>query len=70
MENVVVKTEIDESMKEEGVDISEISYEDKLKFVNRIAQPMASKKLAKKVYKCIKKGEFFQLFFINAIISQ
>ena len=29
----------------------EVSYEDKLKFTSIIAQPMASKKLCKKVYK-------------------
>lgn len=33
-----------------------LSYEEKLKFVNRIAKPMASKKLAKKLMKLIKKG--------------
>merc|ERR1712223_1850719 len=32
------------------------SYEEKLRFVSVIAKPMASKKLAKKVYKVIKKG--------------
>lgn len=34
----------------------EISYDDKLKFCSVIAQPMASKKLCKKVYKLIKKS--------------
>lgn len=34
----------------------EDTYEDKLKNINAIAQPMASKKLAKKCYKLIKKG--------------
>lgn len=37
-------------------DGDKVSYEDKLKFVSVIAKPMASKKLAKKLYKCIKKG--------------
>ena len=31
-------------------------YELKLKFINPIASPMASKKLVKRLYKCIKKG--------------
>jgi hypothetical protein len=31
-------------------------YEQKLKFVNSIASPIASKKLVKRLYKCIKKG--------------
>merc|ERR1711997_840914 len=34
----------------------EMSYEDRLKHVSIIAKPMANKKLAKKLYKCIKKG--------------
>merc|ERR1712066_681472 len=34
----------------------EMSYEDRLEFVSVIAKPMASRKLAKKLYKCIKKG--------------
>ena len=34
----------------------EMTYEDKLQHVNTIAKPMASKKLTKKIYKCIKKG--------------
>lgn len=34
----------------------EISYDDKLKFCSVIAQPMASKKLCKKVFKLIKKS--------------
>lgn len=33
------------------------SYEEKLKYVNAIAQPMASKKLAGRVYKLAKKGK-------------
>ena len=31
-------------------------YEVKMRFVNSIAKPMASKKLTKRLYKCIKKG--------------
>lgn len=37
---------------------SELSYEDKLKCVTPISQPMASKKLTKKVCKLMKKGKF------------
>lgn len=47
-----VKMEVDESMQE----AAEVSYEDKLKYVNSISKPMASRKFAKKIYKCIKKG--------------
>merc|ERR1712223_897594 len=35
---------------------AEMSYEDRLEHVRIIAKPMASRKLAKKLYKCIKKG--------------
>lgn len=45
-------SEADNSVSEENG----LSYEDKLKFVNGISQPMASKKLCKKIYKVIKKG--------------
>lgn len=43
----------DVSMKQEE---GELTYEDKLKHVSIIANPMASKKLTKKCYKLIKKG--------------
>lgn len=38
----------------------ELSYEEKLENVSVIAKPMASKKLAKKIYKLIKKGMYVQ----------
>merc|ERR1712001_496364 len=41
-------------MEEENGD--EMSYADRLQHVSIIAKPMATKKLAKKLYKCIKKG--------------
>merc|ERR1712212_549345 len=34
----------------------EMSYEDRMEFVSVIAKPMATKKLAKKLYKLTKKG--------------
>ena len=48
-----------ESQNEEGP-----SYEEKLKFVSCIAKPMASKKLAKKVYKV-----FFPTFSSSFLLS-
>lgn len=50
--DVTVDEEMDTST------VKETSYEDKLKNCSIIAQPMASKKLTKKIYKCIKKGLF------------
>lgn len=40
---------------------TEMSYEEKLQNVSIIASPMASKKLAKKCYKLIKKGTFIYI---------
>ena len=34
----------------------EDDYEQKLKFVNQIASPIASKKLVKRLFKCVKKA--------------
>lgn len=36
--------------------VEEMTYEEKLKFCSVIAQPMASKKLCKKLFKLIKKS--------------
>merc|ERR1739848_945144 len=47
--------------------VEEISYEDRLKFVSIIAHPMASKKLTKKLYKCIKKGMKHKTFIRNGL---
>lgn len=41
----------------ESENILEIDdYDQKLKFTNKISSPMASKKLVKKIFKCVKKG--------------
>jgi len=58
--------EKDTSVMEESV-VEGPSYEDKLKFVSVIAQPMASKKLTKKVYKLIKKGSKQKTFVRNGL---
>ena len=50
-DNDVELKEEDENAAEDDND-----YELKLKFINPIASPMASKKLVKRLYKCIKKG--------------
>lgn len=54
-----IKTEShDVSLADVTIKEEELSYEDKLKNVSVIAQPMAPKKLTKKCYKLIKKGMF------------
>nr|CAD7393179.1 unnamed protein product [Timema cristinae]CAD7425154.1 unnamed protein product [Timema monikensis] len=45
----------------------ELTYEDKLKFVTVIAKPMAPKKLAKKLYKVIKKASKHKTFLRNGL---
>ena len=60
------KKSLNTSEAAEALDASQVesgpTYEDKLKFVNRIAKPMASKKLAKKLLKMIKKGIFIAIY--------
>ncbi|XP_046822151.1 H/ACA ribonucleoprotein complex subunit 2-like protein [Vespa crabro] len=63
MNESIVKMEVDESLQEGG----ELSYEDKLKYVNSIAKPMASRKLAKKIYKCIKKASKHRTYLRNGL---
>merc|ERR1712168_848108 len=46
---------------------NEMSYEDRLEFVSVISKPMASRKLAKKLYKCIKKGMKHKTFVRNGL---
>lgn len=46
-------------VKDEPEENEEMSYTDKLRFVNKISHPMATKKLSKKIYKLIKKGIYF-----------
>merc|ERR1712113_1056654 len=56
---------LDESQNADAKD--EVSYEDRLKFVSVISKPMASKKLAKKLYKCIKKGMGHKTYVRNGL---
>ena len=46
---------------------AEDTYDDKLKYVNAIARPMASKKLAKKCYKLIKKAMKQKTYLRNGL---
>ncbi|XP_018334220.1 H/ACA ribonucleoprotein complex subunit 2-like protein [Agrilus planipennis] len=46
---------------------TELSYEEKLKYVNVIAKPMASKKLAKKIFKLIKKALKHKTYIRNGL---
>ena len=55
IEQLINQEDIKTEMAAEAED-GEISYEEKCKYVSVIAQPMASKKLAGRIYKLIKKG--------------
>ncbi|XP_078033164.1 NHP2 ribonucleoprotein [Augochlora pura] len=71
MEQVQVKMEVDEVQKDNGTSNTsnggEITYEEKLKYVNAIAHPMAPKKLTKKIYKCIKKASKQKTYLRNGL---
>merc|ERR1712062_192123 len=58
------KKVLDESKTE---DPNEPSDEERLQYVSVIAEPMASKKPAKKLYKCIKKGMKHKTFIRNGL---
>lgn len=63
-----VKKEKPEQEAEGDVSIKvEDNYDDKLAFVSPIAQPMASKKIAKKCYKLIKKAVKQKNFIRNGL---
>ncbi|XP_076651336.1 NHP2 ribonucleoprotein [Halictus rubicundus] len=62
------RMDIDDSVKEtDAPEATELSYEDKLKYVNAIANPMAPKKLTKKIYKCIKKASKQKTYLRNGL---
>lgn len=59
--NLLKMTKEEDNKMDVSVKIEELSYEEKVTNCNVIAKPMASKKLAKKCYKLIKKGKLFIL---------
>lgn len=40
-------------------------YDQKLKFLNKIACPLANKKLTKRLFKCVKKGRILPRFLTS-----
>lgn len=65
----IKKEPVDESVTEVGnVTIKEEdNYDDKLKYVNAISQPMATKKIAKKCYKLVKKAIKHKTYLRNGL---
>lgn len=57
-----VKTET-----EEEAAGTEKSYEELIANINPIANPLAPRKLSKKLYKCIKKGK--KMFYIYLVVN-
>lgn len=51
---VKVKPEDEDNKNKNIVNYSDLSYEDKIQYVNEISVPMASRKLTKKCYKLVK----------------
>ena len=45
---------------ENGTEPTVDDYEEKLKYLNQIAQPLANKKLVKRLLKCVKKGKLLR----------
>ncbi|XP_033341617.1 NHP2 ribonucleoprotein [Megalopta genalis] len=68
MDQSQIKMEVDESMKDnDNAPSNAETYEEKLKYVNSIAYPMAPKKLAKKIYKCVKKASKQKTYLRNGL---
>lgn len=61
------KDKVEETGEGDATIAGEMSYEDKLEFVAVIAKPMANKKLAKRVYKVIKKGMKHKTYVRNGL---
>lgn len=64
-----IKTEpMDEDeVKDVKVKLEQDTYEYKLRFVNAISKPMASKKLTKRCYKLVKKASQHKTFLRNGL---
>lgn len=54
---------------EEETGATEKSYQELLANINPIANPLASRKLSKKLYKCVKKGKKCFIFVLLIIIN-
>lgn len=52
----MTKVKKEKSINEEETGGNEKSYQELIVNINPIAQPLASRKLSKKLYKCVKKG--------------
>lgn len=55
-----ISTEVADEEGDSTLKQEELSYEEKVQNTSVIAKPMAPKKLAKKCYKLIKKGKYYQ----------
>ncbi|XP_064466816.1 H/ACA ribonucleoprotein complex subunit 2-like protein [Ornithodoros turicata] len=62
-----VKNEADDGLDESCEQQEEMTYEEKLAFVNAISHPMASKKLCKKLYKLLKKSWKHKGYVVNGL---
>lgn len=59
----MTKVKKEKSFTEEETGGTEKSYQELLANINPIANPLASRKLSKKLYKCVKKGtDLFKIY--------
>lgn len=60
----MTKTKKEKGAAEEETGGTEKSYQELLANLNPIANPLASRKLSKKLYKCVKKGKRDNFFIL------
>lgn len=63
----MTKVKKEKGIKEEEAGVTETvvtekSYQELIANINPIANPLATKKLSKKLYKCVKKGKLYIIF--------
>lgn len=59
----MTKTKKEKTVTEEEAVGTEKSYQELIAHINPIAQPLAPRKLSKKLYKCVKKGTIWFVFY-------
>lgn len=57
----------DKSINESTTAAEKVPYSTRIKFLNEIAKPLASKALTKKLYKLVKKGKFIMMLSFQVL---
>ena len=66
---IAKESKTDESMNTSTVNGASLPYDELVKYVTPIAKPLATKKLTKRIYKCVKKAKPNKENFIYGIKS-